>query len=343
MPYSPFQADLSIFNREKSSISNFETKKRDLISKMKESKQYGAIESNSVLETLADFGTLNLNSDYRVLNFAGTFNETNTSYFHKSIGGYHGAKLKRYQELIDFYIGNEMQDLNKVLSEEKNAKLQEYAKTIGITQDQAQAVFDTISVKDLSLPETSPVLNMLNVRYLILDPSKDAIANDAANGNAWFVKEIISASNSNEEMSKIKTLNSKNQAIVNKEFKGITSSKGLDSMSTIKLTKYDVNELTYHSKSNVKAPAIFSEIWYPVGWNCYVDGKKAEVFRANYILRGTVLPAGEHTIVWKFEPDTYFKSESIALLGSISLIGGCILVFGMSLRSKKEEENKEVA
>ncbi len=343
MIYAPFQADLSILNREKSSISNFETKKSQLVSKMRESKQYGSIESNSVLESLADFGTLNLNTDYRVLTFAGTFNETNTSYFHKSVGGYHGAKLKRYQELIDFYIGNEMQDLNKVLSEVKNAKLQEYAKLLPISQDQAQAVFDTISVEELALPESSPVLNMLNVKYLILDPSKDAIANDAANGNAWFVNEIISAANSNEEMSKLKSLNSKSQAIVNKEFKGVTASKSLDSNATISLVKYDVNELSYRSKSNVKAPAIFSEIWYPEGWNCYIDGKKSDVFRANYILRGTLIPAGEHTIVWKFEPDTYFKSESIALLGSISLIGGCILIFGMSLRPKKEEETKEVA
>ncbi len=337
LPYVPQVSDISILNREKVNIVGFDAKKGSLLSQMKLSSSYETMENQGSLETIADFGTLNMNTDYRVLTFANPFNETGTSYFHKSIGGYHGAKLKRYQEMIDFYISDEMMKLNQIVSAEKNRKLREYSAIMEITQDKAQAVFDTISLSDITLPDSMPVLNMLNVKYLIVNPAQSALINHGVNGNAWFVKDVLKANSTNEEMSKLKSINSKNQAVINKEFAEAISAPSLDSSATIKLLKYDVNTINYLSSSNVKATAVFSEIWYPEGWNCYVDGKKVESLRANYVLRAAVIPAGKHKIDWKFEPVAFTKSESLALVGSIGLIGGFIFIFGFSLKKKEED------
>jgi uncharacterized membrane protein YfhO len=112
----------------------------------------------------------------------------------------------------------------------------------------------------------------------------------------------------------------------------VNSPSGLDSTSKITLTKYGTRILTYQSQSNIEAPAIFSEIWYPEGWNCYVDNKMVDQFRANYILRGAMIPAGKHTIEWRFEPQTYYSSNTLSLLGSVSVLLSCIVIFGMSLK-----------
>ena len=338
-PFTSSTADLSILNREKTAVSGFDSKVREFKDKLSETSNFKDIDDSRKLEEIAAFGVLNLNTDYRVLTFGNPFNETNTSYFHKSIGGYHGAKLKRYQEMIDFHIGNEMMQMNTVIGEAKNKKLREYAAVMPIAPDQAQAVFDTISVGDIELPSTTPVLNMLNTRYLILDPNKPAMKNNAANGNAWFAEKVIAVTSANDEMSKIEGMNVKKEAIVNtKDFAKVKSPSGLDSTSKISLTKYNTRILTYQSQSNVEAPAIFSEIWYPEGWNCYVDNKLVDQFRANYILRGAVIPAGKHTIEWRFEPKTYYTSNTYSLLGSISVILSCIVIFGMSLKSTVKEE-----
>ncbi len=341
-PFTSSTADLSILNREKVYISGFDSKMREFKDKLAETPNFKYVDDSRKLEEIAAFGVLNLNSDYRVLTFGNPFNETNTSYFHKSIGGYHGAKLKRYQEMIDFHIGNEMSQMNSVLGDAKNKKMREYAGVMSISPDQAQNVFDTISVSDIELPITTPVLNMLNTKYLILDPNKPAIKNNAANGNAWFVDKVIAVSSSNEEMSKIESLNVKKEAIVNtKDFVKVKSPAGLDSTSKITLIKYGTRILTYQSQSNVEAPAIFSEIWYPEGWNCYVDNKLADQFRANYILRGAVIPAGKHNVEWRFEPKTYYTANTYSMFGSISVILSCMVIFFLSLkRAVKNNEDQ---
>ena len=338
LPNSPQQADLSILNREKKGIANFDSKSREINAKMKVAPSYADLDNPLGLDEQAQFVALNFNSDYRVLTMNNPFNETAVSYFHKSIGGYHGAKLKRYQEVVDFHVSSELQEMNQAISDEKNKRLQVYAQTMPITKESAQAVFDTIQVDQINLADKAPVLNMLNLKYVILDPTKSALENTAANGEAWFVSTIKRAANANEEMTKLNGLNSKQEAVVHAEFKGVQSASGLDSMANIKLLHYGVNELKYVSQANVKAPAIFSEIWYPEGWNCYIDGKQVDVFRANYILRGAMIPAGKHTIEWKFEPATYAKSESMALMGSVSLLLSCLVIFGMALRPKQEEK-----
>jgi hypothetical protein len=293
---------------------------------------YSKINSQKTKDMIATFGTLNLNSNYRVFTFGNPFNETYTSYFHKSIGGYHGAKLKRYQELVEHYITKEVELLGKKLDTLINSQRKseiERLQTILPKETNLQKVFDTLPIV---LPENFVLLNMLNTRYLAINPSGAAIKNKGANGNAWFVSSIKTVSNANDEMTSLGKLNSKKEALLNsKDFpqmvNSIKKSYTLDSTDQISMTKYDVNRIEYSSSSKNELPAIFSEIWYPEGWNCYIDGKKTDkLFRANYILRGAIIPAGKHKIEWKFEPQSYITGSKVSLAGSILL-----LVFTMGI------------
>lgn len=347
LPYLPQTADTYILEQEKGKVPNFDSEVRKLMDAMPEAPNYKALENVSTQRMLAEFGALNLNTDYRVFSFGNPFNETATSYFHKSLGGYHGAKLKRYQELIDFQIMDAMNQINAEISAEKNVKLREYSKVQPIAQEQAQAVFDSIQINEIALSEKATVLNMLNTRYIILDRNQRAIRNTNANGNAWFVSSIQSVQNSNQEMNALKGLNSKTTAVVNtaefkdRRFDGLNGK--FDSTATIKMTKYGTRVLTYTSKSSTDLAAIFSEIYYPQGWNCYVDGKSTPSFRANYVLRGAVIPAGQHTIEWRFEPKSFETSGVLGSIGSFSLLATCALIFGLTLKNAnqpKEDQSK---
>jgi hypothetical protein len=343
LPYAPENGDKFILAAEKKSIANFSSLSASFAEKMKSYNLYESIEDDASLKQLADYSILGLNTDYRVFNFNNPFNETSTSYFHKSIGGYHGAKLKRYQEMIDFYIGNEMQTLNRLVSQVKMEKLRTLDSLKIDSQEKAKAIFDTISITGMSLPDSTPILNMLNTKYILLDKTKVPIVNNQANGNAWFAKKVIFAANANEEIKAIKGFDSKNTVVINATETGdLTKGFGKFSKSPtdkITLTKYGTNQLSYQSESKSVLPAVFSEIWYPEGWNCYIDGKKTDkIFRANYILRGAMIPAGKHTIVWKFEPTSYATGESLSLYSSVLLL----VLFGgisfTSLRPKREDE-----
>ena len=218
--------------------------------------------------------------DFRVLNLAvNTFNDASTAYYHKSIGGYHGAKMKRYQELIDYHI--------------KNNNL--------------------------------AVLNMLNTKYIIV-PTKDRgdvpQINPDALGNAWFVNKYKIVPNADEEIKALTNFEPKEEAIVDKRFesqlKGISLKK--DTTSTIKLIKYKPNYLEYKSSSKNENLAVFSEIYYNKGWNAFIDNKPVDHFRANYVLRAMLIPAGNHDIVFKFEPKMYYTGNKISLISSLILI-----------------------
>jgi len=329
-PTLPALADNRILASEMESVPNFASKVSELQSKMVESIQYKQITDEQTRRAIAAFGILNLNTDYRVLTFSNPFAETTTSYFHKSIGGYHGAKLKRYQEIADFYIFDEMNRINKEISMAKNIKLQAYGMTGIVTNENAKQIFDTIQIGEIAVTDSNTVLNMLNTKYLVLDRTKEPIKNMNANGAAWFVEKMKIVNSSNEEMKSLEGLNSKDEAIFNKkDFASITvkSSYSKDSSATIKLTSYGTNVLKYSSNSKTELPAIFSEIYYPEGWNCYVDGKQIETFRANYILRGALIPAGKHIIEWKFEPASYIKGSYYASVFSILLL---LTFFGVS-------------
>jgi len=258
-------------------------------------------------------------ADYRVLNLTtGNFTlDASTSYFHKSLGGYHAAKLRRYQDLIDHRIDKEQERLINTLK---------------------ASVPDSVLISTLYGLTT---MNMLNTKYYIYNPESRPLRNPAALGNAWFVKKVTLVNNADEEIKAMDNFSPSTTAIVDKRFENeVTTFKGeKDPNSTIKLTEYKPNYLSYEVK-NLKAEqlAVFSEIYYSKGWDAFIDGNKAPYFRANYVLRAMVIPAGDHKIEFKFEPRSYFVGEKISLAGSVLLV----LFLGISLffefRKKKDHE-----
>jgi hypothetical protein len=290
---------------------------------------------------MAGFTTLQLNANYRVFTFDNPFAETVTSYFHKSIGGYHGAKVKRYQQLVDFYMESEMQKANAAVSAIKMSKLQKYALTTPIPQDKAKEMFDTISVAGGQMTDTCQILNMLNTKYMVLTRTDFPIVNPHANGNVWFVNEVKTVKSANEELLGLGKLNTHSQAIMdisNSKVK-IQSSYSTDSTDRISMTKYATKEITYQSNASHKGFAVFSEIYYPEGWVCTIDGKEVPYSRVNYVLRGLEIPAGKHQIVWKFQPSSFIAGTSYSRIGSFILILAFLGIGGLQL--KKKEENQE--
>ena len=220
--------------------------------------------------------------NFRVINLAAnTFNDSKTSYFHKSIGGYHGAKLQRYQELID----------------------------------------SCISQTNLA------VLNMLNTKYFITPDQQGRPSvrrNPLALGNAWFVEEVKMVDNADEELAFLNddAFNPERVAVIDKRFEdelsGFTPSR--DSSAIIYFDEYKPNYLKYETESSKDQLAVFSEIYFANGWNAYIDGELKPHWRANYVLRSMIIPSGEHTVEFKFEPKIYYTGEKISLAGSILLI-----------------------
>jgi MFS family permease len=236
--------------------------------------------------------------DYRVLNLAvDPFNDATTSYFHKSLGGYHGAKMERYQELIQYSLTNEINEIYSSL------------KTYGLAQiDQTFA--------------NAGVVNMLNTKYLIFNPDAAPLENKSALGNAWFVGKATLVQNADEEITKLNTINTGEEALVDKQFESNIQDKqfGSDTTASIVLDEYQPNFLKYSTSSNSEQLAVFSEIYYPAGWNVTIDGRPTDYFRADYVLRAMVVPAGKHTIEFKFHPKAYFVGEKISLASSLIFI-----------------------
>lgn len=235
---------------------------------------------------------------YRVLNLAtNTFNDANTSYFHKSVGGYHGAKLKKYQELIDFHLSKEIQKFYQLLNQ------------IG----GADSLLETQVLPSLQ------VINMLNTKYILLPIKSGSIPmpNSSANGNAWFVKELKFVANADSEIVKLYSINTKTQAVIQEKNKLPQLSNTYSAKGKIYLTSYAPNELTYTSISDEDQFAVFSDIYYPKGWNAYIDGQLQPHTCVNYVLRGMIIPKGTHKIEFKFEPDSYKTGNSIAYVGSV--------------------------
>jgi hypothetical protein len=236
-------------------------------------------------------------ASYRVLNMAvNTFNDASTSYYHQSVGGYHGAKLKRYKEMIDYTITPEMAEMKSAMQRKDSTVM--------------------------PVLYSQPTLNMMNTKYLIINPDAAPVVNEGALGNAWFVNEIKIVPNADSEINAISNFNPKNTVIIDERFKehvnGFTPSA--DPSASIKLESYKLNDLVYKSNASTPQLAVFSEIYYDKGWNVYVDGQKSDYVRANYVLRAMKVPAGSHTIEWKFEPEVYSTGERVSLISSSLLI-----------------------
>ncbi|HIY87603.1 MAG TPA: YfhO family protein [Candidatus Bacteroides pullicola] len=258
--------------------------------------------------------------DYRVLNLTtSTFNENNTSYWHKSIGGYHAAKLRRYQELIDHHITPEMQ----ALASEVVAK--------GGQMDSLDAV-------------KFPVLNMLNTRYIIFPAAEDGqtvpLQNPHALGNAWFVRDVRYVANADEEMDALSDFRPAETAVVDARFRdalqGLEQAPS-DSLGTIRLTSYEPNRLTYETQSAADGVAVFSEIYYPAGWQVTIDGQPAPLARANYVLRALRIPAGQHTVEMRFDPQSLHVTEGIAYAGLSLLAVGALAAVGLGIWRRRKK------
>jgi len=257
---------------------------------------------------------------YRVLTLAGDpFQETTVSYFHHSIGGYSPVKLRRYQELIDHRLSKEMGIIHQSLQ----TIIQSFQKDSTIqgrfTVNDIQSAIDS-SPSSFNL---TPSLNMLNTRYLIIQPDYPPIVNKKAFGNAWFVPEVRIAENADAEIAALDTINPLQTAVVDKRFaddlKGFTPSQP-DSAASIVLTAYRPNHLIYASKNNSQQLAVFSEIYYQNGWNATIDGKPAPHFRADWILRAMLVPAGEHKIEFDFRPQGYITASYVSAFSSFFVL-----------------------
>ena len=276
-------------------------------------------EAKSKMQTpsAADNFILNDKSYYRVLNLSvSTFNDASTSYFHKSIGGYHGAKLERYQELIDSSISK---NISLVMSAGSSAK----------TMEDFESAFDSTSA-----------LNMLNTKYVIFNPEAPPLENRKALGNAWFAENPVIVENANREISMVNRIDPASQAVIDQSFRDYVtkSTYPLSEGDTIYLKSYKPNELIYETKAKEEKLAVFSEIYYPAGWNCYIDNGETPYFRVNYVLRGMIVPAGNHEIIFRFEPASYYVGNKISWASSgifILLILG-YLFRGMILKPKSD-------
>ena len=240
--------------------------------------------------------------DYRVLNFAtSTFDDNNTSYWHKSVGGYHPAKLRRYQEMIEHHISPELQAAYKAIA------------TAGGEMDSVDA-------------NKFRILNMLNTKYFIFPAGQQRqtvpILNPHAYGNAWFVNKVQYVNNANEEIDALDSIIPTETAVVDARFKDVlkgATESYKDSLSSIRLTSYAPNRLTYETNNAQDGIAVFSEIYYPDGWHVTIDGQPAELARADYILRTMYVPAGQHTIEMRFDPTSLHVTEGIAY-GALALL-----------------------
>lgn len=253
--------------------------------------------------------------DYRVLNLAGnTFNENNTSYYHKSIGGYHAAKLRRYQELIDAYISPEMHSMMSAIAEAGG--------------DMTKVSGDSIY----------PVLNMLNTKYVIVPLQGGEtvpIQNPYTYGNAWLVDNITYVDNANEELDGLKGRDLRHSAVADKRFKDILGeSTPQGDVSVVSIKSYEPDHLTYEVESDKGGVVVFSEIYYP-GWTATVDGESVEVGRVNYVLRAIRVAPGRHSVELSFYPKSIVVTETIAYITSAILIVAMLVLIALRVVRRK--------
>ena len=253
--------------------------------------------------------------DFRVLNLAtSTFNENETSYYLKSIGGYHAAKLRRYQELVDAYIQREM-----------GGAMSAIAKAAGdMTKVNGDSVY--------------PVLNMLNTKYFILPLNGGQsvpLENPYTYGNAWLVDKIKYVSNANEELDAIGTLNLRREAVADQQFKDVLGEAVVqDSVGVVRIKAYEPNMLTYEVESDKGGIVVFSEIYYP-GWTATVDGVEQELGRVNYVLRALSVKPGKHEVVLSFFPKSIDRTEAVAYVSYAILLVIILMLIWIEYRRRK--------
>lgn len=281
--------------------SNFETKRAA---------------ANSFAPSAADKEILSDEGEFRVLNLTvSVFNDASTSYHHQSIGGYSGAKMKRYQELIETSLTD---DINALITSLRGAT----------TMGDSEGVLENLGT-----------LNMLNTRYIILDPGSAPLLNRYALGNAWLVDRVTLVENADAELEAIKTINPKSEAVADRRFAEmipVSETPGAPG-DTIWLASYEPNLLTYKTELSAARVAVFSEIYYKYGWKAFIDDNPADHFKADYVLRGMAIPAGSHTVTFRFEPESYKIGNKVSLAGSLLLLLLLILAAMPLLKPRRGE------
>ncbi len=250
---------------------------------------------------------------YRVLDITvNVFNSSVPSYRHKNVGGYSPAKLQRYQDLIDHYLTGEINGIYKALGD-------------------AETLDDVASY----MADNTPVLNALNTRYLIVDDKYPPVENYAALGPAWFVDSVVPAATPDEEIALIGQVDLRTQAVVDaRSVPGVTSTVP---GGTIEMTSYTPNEVRYRYSTPQDRVAVFSEVFYPNGWTASVDGQPLNIFRADWTLRGALLPAGDHEVVMRFAPQSYKTGATVSLIASLLLLLMLAAAIGLGIFRKKGE------
>lgn len=307
MPFQPDGADDRILEQEWNPAAEADLKLSLERLKAKKQNEKGRNKMITPAEAkLARYGSLRRNSHFRVLSLQNPFNDSRTSYFHKSIGGYHGAKLKRYQELIDFHLMPARTRVGDLLQ----------ARTSVMEMD--------------SLLAGEGVLNMLNMRYIKYDDKATPILNTNALGAGWFVDELRWVKNADEEITTLGEIDPARTVLVDERYRAaLGDAKAVaDPSASVELDSYRANELSYTVRSAQGGIAVFSEIWYGPDWKATIDGQPTEYVRADYVLRAMAVPAGEHKVVFKVESKAYNTSQPIALAGSVLVL---LLVLGVGL------------
>lgn len=259
-------------------------------------------------------------SFYRVLNIStSTFQEVNTSYYHKSIGGYHGAKIRRYQDMIDFYISDNIRSIQNVLQSQP-------------TLEKIDSVLAGLSV-----------INMLNTKYIIYNPDAPPIQNKYNFGNAWFVENIKWVNSADEEILALKSIDPLKTAVINTRFENYLKNfkHSAENSGSITLDSYKPDQTIYSVTVKKDQLAVFSEIYYEGGWKAFIDGEPANLVRADYILKALVIPEGTHTVEFKFEFDQFKTVKSISFAGSIlvALLIISTIVYYINQERKKQVKN----
>ncbi len=249
---------------------------------------------------------------YRVFPiYLNPFTDGFTPYWHKSVGGFHGAKLRRYQDVADYYLMNDWQELIRVLQTAQTPGELEVAM------------------------ENMPVLNMMNAKYIIYNPGAAPIFNPNYMGNAWFVNSIKEVATPDEEIAALGTTDLHSTAVVEQRFIEQVQGYAVDSvMGRIQLTHYAPDYLIFESNAPQEQLAVFSDIYYDKGWKAYIDGEEVEIIRTNYILRGVMIPAGEHDIEFRFEPQSFAIGQTVAIISSIIIL---LLIIGAVVIARKKQ------
>ncbi len=319
---APDAADIAIYQAEATPAVEAEYKEMLAATKARKSAQGGRSSLlNETEQAVVRFGALRRHVSYRVATMRDPFQDPNVSYLHRSVGGYHGAKLKRYQELIEFHLAPELRSLAGLFQG-------------GTTQREVDSVMTGMYA-----------FNMLNTRYFIYDPSKPPLRNTHAYGAAWFVDEVRWVKSADEEITALRTVDPRRTALVDERYRAALGDGAVvaDSTATIALTDYRTDHLTYKARSANGGVVVFSEIWYGPDWHAYIDGQPVEHARVDYVLRGLRVPAGEHTVEFRIESRSYTTGGRITMAGSIVVLLLALGVLGLEVVRRRREEGEASA